>query len=68
VLFPIKLEPRHKGMKRNAAAMPSAMHVAAFDLINGVRNAEQIRVELRITPSIIRDILQTLRQASWIDY
>lgn len=68
VLFPIKLEPRHKGMKRNVAAMPSALHIAAFDLINGVRNAEQIRVELRITPSIIRDILQTLRQASWIDY
>jgi hypothetical protein len=68
VLIPIKLEPRVKGMKRNQSVMPSTLHLAAFDLVNGSRNAEQIRVELKITPSMIRDILQTLRQASWIDY
>jgi hypothetical protein len=68
VIIPTKLESRVMGMKRNQAAMPSTLHLAAFDLINGVRNAEQIRVELKLTPGMIRDILQTLRQASWIDY
>jgi hypothetical protein len=55
-------------MRRNPAAMPSTMHMTVFDLINGVRSAEQIRNELRLSPGIIRDILKTLRQASWIDY
>jgi Domain of unknown function (DUF4388) len=68
VLTPQKLEPRVRGAKRNASAMPSTLHMTVFDLVNGSRSAEQIRNELRLTPGIIREVLKTLRQAGWVDY
>jgi hypothetical protein len=68
VIVPTQIEPRVKGMRRNPAAMPSALHMTVFDLVNGVRSAEQIRNELRLSPGIIRDVLKALRQATWIDY
>jgi hypothetical protein len=58
-------------MGRNAPRSSSqimTLHKTVFDLINGERSAENIRTELRLSPGTMRDILQSLRSASWIEY
>ncbi len=56
---------------RNApreAAQLTTLHKTAYDLVNGERSAENIRNELRLSPGTMRDILQGLRSALWIEY
>jgi hypothetical protein len=58
-------------MGRNApraSTQITTVHKTVFDLINGERSAENIRNELRLSPGTMRDILQGLRSASWIEY
>ena len=44
------------------------MHETVFALIDGTRSAEQIRVELRISPGTVREALQSLRASARVDY
>ncbi len=58
-------------MGRNAprsSTQITTLHKTVLDLINNERSAENIRNELRLSPGTMRDILQGLRSASWIEY
>jgi hypothetical protein len=44
------------------------LHETVFALIDGTRSAEQIRVELRISPGTLREALQSLRASARVDY
>jgi hypothetical protein len=51
-----------------ASTQIGVIHKTVFDLVNGERSAENIRNELRLSPGTMRDILQALRGALWIEY
>ena len=51
-----------------ASTQITTVHKTVFDLVNGERSAENIRTELRLSPGTMRDILQSLRSAVWIEY
>jgi hypothetical protein len=51
-----------------SSAQITTLHKTVFDLVNGERSAENIRNELRLSPGTMRDILQGLRSAVWIEY
>jgi Domain of unknown function (DUF4388) len=44
------------------------LHETVFALVDGSRSAEQIRVELRISPGAVREALQSLRASARVDY
>jgi Domain of unknown function (DUF4388) len=44
------------------------LHETVFALVDGTRSAEQIRVELRISPGAVREALQSLRASARVDY
>ncbi len=70
----VMVVPHHvpkRPMGRNAPRSLSqitTLHKTVFDLVNGERSAENIRNELRLSPGTMRDILQSLRSALWIEY
>lgn len=67
VIIPQKLERRSSFGRGSAVAM-QGMYKTVLDLIDGQRNAEQIRLELRLSRGAIREILKTLRGSGAIDY
>jgi Domain of unknown function (DUF4388) len=69
MIVPQKTPKRPLG--RNAprsSTQITTIHKTVFDLVNGERSAENIRNELRLSPGTMRDILQSLRSALWIEY
>jgi hypothetical protein len=48
--------------------MSATLYKTVFDLVNGERNAENIRNELRLSSGTMPDILQSLRSVLWIEH
>ena len=53
---------------RPAQKSLNPFHEIVYALIDGERSAEQIRRDLRLSPGVIRDALQSLRAQARIDY
>ncbi|MEY4530348.1 MAG: hypothetical protein RLZZ156_1069, partial [Deinococcota bacterium] len=68
IVIPKKVERRSSfGRGGNMIAI-GGMYKTVHDLIDGVRSAEQIRLELRLSRGAIREILKSLRGSGMIDY
>ncbi len=68
IVIPQKIERRSSFGRGGSVNAPTGIFKTVFDLIDGQRNAEQIRLELRISRGTIREVLKNLRGSGSIDY
>ncbi len=68
VIVPSKIERRSSFGRGGSVVGLAGIYKTVFDLIDGQRNAEQIRLELRVSRGTIREVLKNLRGSGSIDY
>jgi hypothetical protein len=68
IVIPQKVERRSSFGRGGSMIAIGGMYKTVHDLIDGVRSAEQIRLELRLSRGAIREILKSLRGSGMIDY
>ena len=68
VVVPSKVERRSSFGRGSSATAPVGIFKTIFDLIDGRRSAEQIRLVLRLSRGTIREVLKNLRGSGSIDY
>jgi hypothetical protein len=68
LIIPIRTDERQTRFGRGGLTPPSGLAKTVLALVDGQRSAEQMRNELRLSRSAIRETLGALRNAGWIDY
>ena len=67
-----KIVPQRVHRPGNATSVwgkaQNPFHEIVYALVDGVRSAEAIRADLRLSPGVVRDALQSLRAQARIDY
>jgi hypothetical protein len=67
-ITPVRINRNAPFLRGAVGKALNPMHETVFALIDGTRSAEQIRVELRISPGTVREALQSLRASARVDY
>jgi hypothetical protein len=68
VITPVRVNRNSPFLRGAVGKALNPLHETVFALVDGTRSAEQIRVELRISPGAVREALQSLRASARVDY
>jgi Domain of unknown function (DUF4388) len=68
VIIPARVNRNAPFLRGAIGKSLNPLHETVFALVDGLRSAEQIRVDLRISPGAVREALQSLRASGRIDY
>jgi Domain of unknown function (DUF4388) len=67
-LTPVRVNRNAPFLRGAIGKALNPLHETVFALVDGLRSAEQIRVELRLSPGALREALQSLRASGRVDY